>query len=126
MEAIIYKGGVYYRLYSVNPRIYDPLHHCYYWHYKDCGGDIYIGSDATLYCPKCGASAPVLHLELGDLEGTSGLVPLADLIAMMMDMVYMTGNVWMAELLMNIEVSAKSILNAETEINERFKIIETI
>ena len=45
---------------------------------------------------------------------------------MMMDMVYMTGNVWMAELLMNIEVSAKSILNAETEINERLKIIETI
>lgn len=116
METIIDKGVVYYKLYCVDPRIQDPQHHCYYWHHKDCGGDIYIGSDATLYCPKCGSSAHVLHLELDDLEGTSALVPLVDLIEMMMSMVYMTGNHWVAELLLNLESSVKSNISANNKI----------
>lgn len=111
----------YYRLYCPG---YDELGiaaPCHYWHHKDCGGDIYRFRCNSVLSEVWGIP-PVLHLELGDLGGTSGLVPLADLIAMMVDMVYMTGNVWMAELLMNIEVSVKSILMQKLKLMNDLKL----
>ena len=115
METMMYNGVMYYKLYCEEPLLRNTQHR--YWHHKECGGDIYIGSDATLYCPKCGAYAPAISLELYDSDvGGRFIISLADLIGMMMSMVHMTGNQWMAEFFMNLNASVKSNISANNKI----------
>lgn len=62
-EQININGIVYYRLYVPDPvakernipSVVD------FWQHDECCGDIYIGSNAHLYCSGCGREIPVIN-----------------------------------------------------------------
>ena len=54
--ADLYTNGVrYYRLYFACPVCRERGYNTYpfYWTHAYCGGDIYVGSDATYFCGRC-------------------------------------------------------------------------
>lgn len=56
---------VYYRLYARCPECLEQGRHVNqdFWTHADCGGDIYIGDNATFYCAKCNESIPWIRAE---------------------------------------------------------------
>lgn len=88
----------------------------YWYHGGGCGGDIYIGSDANYYCDTCGhkSISPVMEWGYrcpdhngkdndGQYVGVGDITVLAQVIGTCMSLVTMTGNLWLAELLVNLE-----------------------
>lgn len=59
-------GVLYYQMYTRNPICVEcgketpPL----FWKHNECGGDIYIGNNAHLYCEKCGALFHHSHMKI--------------------------------------------------------------
>lgn len=77
---------------------------------------IYIGSDANYYCDTCGhkSISPVMewgyrcpdhndNVNDGQYVGIGDITVLAQVIGTCMSLVTMTGNLWLAELLVNLE-----------------------
>ena len=63
MADRIINGVEYYRLYITCPVCLDrggEYGRPEYWRHGNCGGDIYVGSDARYYCDKCGRNEHVL------------------------------------------------------------------
>lgn len=59
IDDFILDGVHYYRFYASCPKHSDRLND--YWIHDECGGDIYIGDDATFYCKSCGKKTNIFH-----------------------------------------------------------------
>ena len=63
-EQITINGIVYYRLYVPDPvaegRAITSV--VGFWQHDECDGDIYIGSNAHLYCNRCGKDMPIVSI----------------------------------------------------------------
>lgn len=60
-DRIVLHGVTYWRLYTKCPVCFNNARDVpsSFWYHKQCGGDIYIGNNAKLYCEKCGWSIHV-------------------------------------------------------------------
>lgn len=114
-DLYILNGVRYFRLYFACPVCRERGKNTppAYWTHAGCGGDIYIGSNATYYCPKCDNVLPVgnwkyqcpyhstskdeyVSLLYGDLS-------VAETLGTCLQFVESWGTVWLRELLANLK-----------------------
>lgn len=86
-----------------------------YWQHKDCGGQLYIGDNANLYCVRCQAEKHIAYWENGcthtndtGLDGVVTLLdnpvlPLASVISVFGQMTTTTGVSWLQRSLKNLD-----------------------
>lgn len=64
MDKYFLKGGThYYELYCSCPNCTENEGNVprSLWHCESCGGDIYVGCNAHLYCKECGRERHIMH-----------------------------------------------------------------
>lgn len=114
--ADLYRNGVsYYRLYFSCPVCKERGYHTSpsYWTHAGCGGDIYIGSNATYYCTRCNKTlhvknwkyrCPVHSKSNDEYESLQyGEETLAETLGTCLQFVKIVGISWLNEFLKNLQ-----------------------